>query len=359
MMSHSHYLMKQALYSLVLILIVIIPGSIPIGSAEVGFSCRVYNSADSASEAVSGENLNFDGAALLENDLVTMEGKGSTISNQSYYSYELVCKEDHMQSAARTDSGQLAWGGRATAGYNSSVASLYSKAYISDGNYTAFYKNSDLAVSENVWALGSKFQEIASIFPHSLSSQGIGATDEASEGIRGTDQTLLVEGFGRWLRIDSEVMGKTSLQWMSGVDSSQSGYSLKMMMAGISDDESGIERMEMIGSGEGFPLQVLPPGRMNVNRLLEVNPNSTIDSQFIEKEIADFNRENSLNNSLSHWYNLNQSSIVNLTGITSGGEWNMTPGVRFKMKMALELDRAPLPYAAILLLLKVAAPGLG
>lgn len=341
---HFFHVTKQAFHLLISILFVIIsPGSIQDGSATVSFSCNVYNSADSVSEAVFGENLNFGGAAFLANDLVSVEGKGSTVSNRSFYSYELLCQEDHMQSAAQTDSGQLAWGGSATASHNSSAASISSKASVSDGNLSAFYKNSDVAVSESVWAPGSKFQEAAKISPHTLSSAGSGLTVQADgsygqEDMRGFDQSLLIEGFGRWLQIDSEVLGNTSLQWLSAVDSSQSNCSLNMAVAGRSDNESGISRLQMQGLGSGFPLQRLPAGRLEVNRQTVVNPNSTIDARFIDEEIAGFNQENSINQSLDHWYNLEQSSIINQTGTTSDGKWDKSPGVRFRMKMALEFD---------------------
>lgn len=341
---HIFHIAKLSFFFLISILLFIIsPGPIQDGLATVSFSCNVYNSADSVSEAVFGENLDFGGAAFLANDLVSVEGKGSTVNNRSFYSYELLCQEDHMQSAAQTDSGQLAWAGSATASHNSSVASISSKASLSDGNLTAFYKNSDVAVSESIWAPSSKFQEVARISPHSLSSAGSGLTDQGErsygqEDMRGFDQSLLIEGFGRWLQIDSEVLGKTSLEWVSAVDSRQSNCSLNMAVAGRSDNESCISRMQMQGSGSGFPLQRLPAGRLDVNRQIEVNPNSTIDSRFIEEEIAGFNLDNSVNQSLDHWYNLEESSIVNLTGTTSDGLWDKTPGVYFRMKMALEFN---------------------
>lgn len=341
---HISQITKQVFYFLISILFVTIsPGPIQEGSATVSFSCNVYNSADSVSEAVFGENLNFGGAAFLANDLVSVEGKGSSVSNRSFYSYELLCQEDHMQSAAETDSGQLAWGGSATASHNSSAASISSKAYLSDGNLTAFYKNSDVAVSESIWAPNSKFQEVARISPHSLSSAGSGQTDQGEgssgqEDMRGFDQSLLIKGFDRWLQIDSEVLGKTSLEWVSAVDSRQSNCSLNMAVAGRSDNESGISRMQMQGSGSGFPLQSLPAGRLDVNRQIEVSPNSTIDTRFIDEEIAGFNLNNSINQSLDHWYNLEQSSIVNQTGTTSDGLWDKTLGVYFRMKMALEFN---------------------
>ena len=360
---------KQAICLFIKILITIFfigligIGSIQVGSAEISFSCSIYNSVDSASETVWGENLNFDGTAMLENALVSVAGKGSTINNQSFYSYELVSNGDRMQSAAQTDSGQLDWVGSATADDKGSVASISPKASISDGNYTACYKNSDLSLTENVSAIGSKFQEVVSISPHFLSAQGGGLTaetissgvtaplnqvedissngdeiDDRGEGIRGLDHSLLVEGFGRWLRIDSQVLGRASLQWLSGVECSPSGYSLKMMVAGVSNEESGIDHMKMVGSGNGFPPQILPAGRLDMNRIPGVNPNSTIDASFINREIEAFNLDNSINESLDHWYNLNHSSMVNLTATAIGEETNMVPGVRFRMKMALELD---------------------
>lgn len=340
------YMIRQGLYLPILIpviltiLIILITGSIQSGSAEVSFSCRIYNSADSASQSVAGENLNFAGQATLENELIFLEGRGSTINNRSFYSYELAVKEDHMQSSARTDSGLLAWGGRVAADCDGKEASLSSRASVFDGNLTSLYENSDVAVSERVWAPSSRFQEAAIISLHSLSTTGSGLTDEASteEDIRGVDQSLLIKGFGRWLRLDSSILGNTSLQWLSGSDSTQSGYSLKMMVAGRSDDPAGIERMEMIGGGSGLAPQVLPPGRLNVSRLFEVNSNSTIDAGFVEEESAAFNRENAINMSLYHWYNLEESSIVNLTGSTTDLDWDKVAGMYFKMRMSLEQD---------------------
>lgn len=354
---------KHSICIIAWLFIVIIPiGWISTGWAEVSFSCSVYNTADCASETVSGENLNFGGIAVIEKDLVAVTGKGSTVNNQSFYSYELACKGDRLQSAARTDSGVLSWGGSATAAYNGSSASISSRAFVSDGNYSAYYRNADVAASERIQVMGLQFQETAKISPHLLSFHSSDIIDPSSnyqeekqmnndswrdgelddnssgEDICGLDQSLLVEGFGRWLRIDTAVVGNTSLHWLSGVDSSQSGYSLKTMVTGAASNESDIQRMEMKGYGTGFPPQILPAGKMNVKEIFEVNPNSTIDANFVDEEIACFNLEKSINESLNHWYNLNQSSIVNLTGTTSGGEWNMVPGVRFRMKMSLDLD---------------------
>ncbi len=340
------YVIRQDLYLPILLPILIsvgffilITASIQSGSAEVSFSCSIYNSADFASESVAGENLNFAGQAVLENELLFLEGGGLTINNRSFYSYELSVKEDLMKSAARTDSGLLAWRGRATAALDRKEASLSSRASVFDGNLTSNYGNSDVAVSESVWAPNSGFQEAAIISPHFLSTTGSGLTDEAlaGEDIRGVDQRLLMEGFGRWLQINSTILGNTSLQWMSGADSTQSGYSLKMMVAGISDDPAGMERLEMVGSGSGIPPQKLPPGGLDVKRLFEVNPNSTIDAGFVEEESAAFNRENAINTSLNHWYNLEESSMVNLTGGTDHN-WEKVAGMYFKMRMSLEQD---------------------
>lgn len=339
------YLIKQALHIPILILIILvllITGSIQSASAEVSFSCSIYNSADSASESIAGENLNFAGQAVLENELLFLEGRGLTNSNRSFYSFELAREEDHIQASARTDSGLLAWGGSATAAYDLKEATISSRSSVFDGNLTSQYMNSDVAVSESVWAANSRFQEEAVISPHSLFSIGSGLAEEASsrEDIRGVDQSVLIEGFGRWLRIDSAILGNTSLQWMSMVDSAQSGYSLKMMLAGRSDDPAGIERMKMIGSGSGLSPQMLPPGELNVSRLIELNPNSTIDARFVEDESAAFNRENSINTSLSQWYNLQEFSMVNLTGMTSDLNWDRVAGVYFKMRMSLEQDKS-------------------
>ena len=109
-----------------------------------------------------------------------------------------------------------------------------------------------------------------------------------------------------------------------------------MMALGRSDDPSGISRMEMMGTGSGLPPQMLPPGRLNVSRLFADDPNSTIDARFLEEELAAFNRDNSINASLFHWYNLNQSSIANLTGSVPDQGWGRNAGVYFKMRMALE-----------------------
>jgi|GEM_PF-819615 len=333
---------NKDLYILILIpiIIILIMGSIRCVSAEVSFSCSIYNSADYASESVAGENLNFAAQAVLENELLFLEGGGSTINNRSLYSYELVVDEDHMQSAAQTDSGLLAWGGRATAACDHKEASISSKASVSDGNLTTLYGNSDVSVSESVWAPNSRFQQVAIISPHSLSTMGRGVANEASTAgdVRGVDQSLLIEGFGRWLQIDSRVLGNMSLHWMSGADSTQSGYSLKMILTGRSDDPAGIERMEMIGSGSDIPPQILPPGGLDVSRLIEVNPNSTIDARFVEEESVDFNRENAINASLDHWYNLEESSIVDLMDRTSDLNWNKVAGAYFRMRMSLEQD---------------------
>ncbi len=328
------YMIKQDLFIRILVFFILVPGSFQSGSAEISFSCSIYNTADSTSESIAGENLDFSGLAILENDLLSLEGRGSAINNCSFYSYELALGEDHIQSAARTDSGLLAWRGSATAAIDRKEATLSSRASVFDGNLTSLYRNSNVAVSGSFRLLNSSFQEAAVISPRSLSSLGSGAAGRGD--VRGFDQSLSIEGFERWLRVDSAFLGNASLQWMSGSDCSQSGYSLRMMVLGRSDDPSGISRMEMMGSGSGLPPQILPPGRLNVSRLFADDPSSTIDARFLEEELAAFNRDNSINASLFHWYNLKESSIANLTGSVPDQGWGRKAGVYFKMRMALE-----------------------
>ncbi|MBN1236596.1 MAG: hypothetical protein JW999_11215 [Methanotrichaceae archaeon] len=318
-------------------------------SADVSFSCSIYNSDDYSSQSISGENITFDGNAMLDGESVSLQGGGSSTSPQSSYSYGLSFNDDQMEAWAQTDSGHLAWGGKAIAWCDVSNASVSSKSAVSDGSLTTNYKNSNIQVTSQVETIGSKFQDTARISPNSIFSQGIGITDAVSDGSeisldsqeresKGVDQTLLVDGFGKQSRIDSRIYGDTSFQWMSGVNAGLSSFSLGMDVAGRCSDEFNLTTLEMIGSATGFPTQKLPAGRIDIKRLFEPNPNLTIDDDFVEKEIEKFNQENSIDQSLNNWYNVEQTTYVNLTGDASAQGWDKQPGLYYKMKMDFKVE---------------------
>jgi hypothetical protein len=319
-------------------------------ASGIGFSCSIYNSDDYASQSISGDNIAFDGNALLDSESVSLQGSGSSVSPQSSYSYELSFNDDQMWSSAKTDSGRLVYGGKAIAGYEVSEAYVSSKSLVSDGSLTASYGNSQIKVSSQVKTFGSKFQDTARISPEFIFSQGMGIADTISDGSEfsdsqekeshGLDHALQVEGFGKQSSIESLVYGETSFQWKSNVNAGLSGFSLGMGVAGRGNDESNLTILQMTGSATGFPTQRLPAGHIDVKRLFELDANLTIDDEFVEREIEEFNQENSIEKSLNNWYKLQQTSYVNLTGESSAEGWDKQPGLYFKMGMNFEVERS-------------------
>ncbi|MDD4162557.1 MAG: hypothetical protein PHW87_08770 [Methanothrix sp.] len=332
------------------ILIVIILFILNPAASGLSFSCSMQNSEDSISQSMSGENLVFDASAVLDSESISMQGSGSAIGPQSSYSYGLYFNGDPMVSAADTDSGNFSWSGKGIASWDISDASVSSKAVVVDGNLTLFYKNFEVEISEDVQTMESMFQEMAMISTDSVFSQGIGTTNAISgdsgdstisqeDEIRGVDQILVVEGFGKSSKINSDLYGNAQVQWMSSVAAGESSYSLGMAAAGICEDESDLTRMEIIGQATGFPDQKLPPGHLDVESLFEGDSNSAIDKEFMANEIEKFNEENSIDQCLKYLYNLEQTTDFSLNGYTPIYEWSSHPGLFFKMKMDFKVDK--------------------
>ncbi len=334
--------------------------TVGLGAAEISFSCGIYNTNDYASESMSGENIAFDGGAALDVMSISLQGSGEATGPQSYYSFEMTGDGEYMQSAGKTDSGHLAWNGKMASAFNESEAAIASMAQVHDGLLETSYANQDFNVVENVRAMGSEYRETAKVSPKSIFSSGEGETyapgegqggnsidaspppgDTSEEHVTGFSQCIAIEGFGKQSWIESEILGnasESSLQWLSMTAAEGSKYSVGMIAAGNFHDEEDISSLEMVGFATDFPTQRLPAVKIDVERLLDADPNSTIDKQFIEDVVMDFNRDNSINQSLYHEYNISQSANLSLPEGAEADGWDREAGVFFNMKMVFEVE---------------------
>jgi hypothetical protein len=104
--------------------------------------------------------------------------------------------------------------------------------------------------------------------------------------------------------IDADVMGPTEAQWLTQVNYDSNGYSFGMKARGIG--LAPINELGMVGQATGFPLQILPPGNVEIS--YKDKPDPFEAGEYIEligKESQKFDSEHPGKNTPALWYYLN------------------------------------------------------
>jgi hypothetical protein len=138
--------------------------------------------------------------------------------------------------------------------------------------------------------------------------------------------------------IDTDIMGPTEAQWLTQVNYDFTGYLFGVKARGIG--LAPINELGMVGQATGFPLQILPPGNVEIS--YKDKPGSQIDpsdaekyAELVIKESQDFDSEYAGKSTPALWYYLNnmyQNKVPVDLKYTSGNR--LLPLEQYQLSMA-------------------------
>lgn len=146
---------------------------------SISLDCTLYNSDDTISASMDGENLGFSGMAVIEPHSMLYQSGGSSNQPDCDYSYDLSLNGKPLASEASSDSGAFAWNSNAGSGdyaLGSEVLSLSAKHMVNDGVLSSHFANSDHEVSNEVDTDGASYAEAVRLGQDSMGSKGKGYT---------------------------------------------------------------------------------------------------------------------------------------------------------------------------------------
>ena len=303
--------------------LIIIISLISLSGANVDLHMDFYNSQDSISMSLDGENLHFGALSQLNPNSINYDNGGSSTQPQSEYSYSLTLNGETAYSSARTDSGSLAWSGKVVAGDDGRMLKVAAMSAVKDGKLDTNYGNNKFKVQEVVEAENSGYAQNALIQPDSIASAGAGSTLEPVPGLAanllarsgkqvttndlqvgespttgksqsnptgnsndpGTttndrkDQGLIYSmnvqnaETGKQGSIKADVMGQTEAQWITQVRFAPDACLFGAKVRGIAF--APISDLGMIGKAADFPTQILPPGKVEISYKNKNAPETT------------------------------------------------------------------------------------
>jgi hypothetical protein len=339
-------------------------------NAHIALQMDYYNSEDSASMSLEGANLAFDSFCTLEPHSLTYSNGGSSNKLEAEYSYSLTLNGDTMFSSAKTDSGMFGWSGNVDAGGDLGLNSLKvsTRSAVKDGSLNIAYGNDKFKVQEKVEAENSGYLQQAQLGPGTVASVGSGSTLQPVTGLaenlkaRSTNQassdtasnsnqesltsvtdspassdagsspesapassesqsqgikySINVQNVANNKQgsLDADVMGPTEAQWFTQVKSDSDAYLFGVKMRGISF--APIDKLDMIGQATGFPLQILPPGNVEISYIDKTIPETPEAWEkypgLVDTESQDFDSAYAGKSTPALWYyldNVNQKEV--------------------------------------------------
>lgn len=337
-----------------ILLIVLLISLAATAEASVSLQMNFCNSDDSMSMSMEGYNLEFESFCELTPDSLLYNNGGTSKKEDAEYSYSLSLNGESLSSAARTDSGEFGFHGNIKAG--SSEGNLFrisTKSAVKDGKLDLAYGNSELKVLEVVETENSGYQQEARIKPGYVSSQGGGSTIQPIPGlmerltasglssdstettrvedntdssssldnddpenddgsaadepqIQGIRHSMELEYADKTGSIYTDVMGSTEAQWATKVSCDSDNYFFGVRVRGISIDP--LNDLDMTGQASDFPIQILPPGRVNISynndyMLPDFKPPEDYTA-IVEDEFIDFDAQYPGTSIPSLWYSL-------------------------------------------------------
>jgi len=342
--------------------LIIIISLISLSGANVDLHMDFYNSQDSISMSLDGENLHFGALSQLNPNSINYDNGGSSTQPQSEYSYSLTLNGETAYSSARTDSGSLAWSGKVVAGDDGRMLKVAAMSAVKDGKLTTNYGNNEFKVQEVVEAKNSGYAQKEQIQPGSVTSAGSGSTLEPVPGLadnllarsgkqvttnnlqtgetptngqsksnptgdsndpgtttseskdQGLIYTMTVQDVetGKQGSIDAEVMGQTEAQWITQVGFANGVNLFGAKVRGIAF--APINDLGMIGRATNFPTQILPPGKVEISYKDKNDKNApnSLDpySELIDSSYRDFDSAYSGPTTPALWYYLNNVNKI-------------------------------------------------
>lgn len=324
------------------------------GAISIGMN--FYNSEDSVSMGLSGENLKYGAAAQLLPDSLLFDNGGSSTQSQCSYDYHVTFDGRTIESGAQTNNGVFSWGTLVDAdskGDGSRTFRVSAKNAVKDGALKSHYGNPDLKVDATTQAVNSAYTQAASITSNTLVMQGSGGTtkdinaadssssiNSANNGarsgedimdentkqaksdpltvvpasgntipIQGVDQTIRVIGSDKTGSLVVQVLGETNVAWMDKIVSDRSRLNFGTTVQGTSKFQ--MSKLGMEGKATNFPTQILPPGNVKITSKTQTE----LDLENLQKYIAEQGKAFSekypqpITNPL--WYYLKESAFVN------------------------------------------------
>ena len=342
MKEHSQPIISALVFIIFALVLLMLPALN--AAAEISFNCNLYNSEDSVSADLQGDNLRFSAYAELNPDSIYYSGGGSSTEPDCSYSYTITNNGKELASGAKTNSGELMFQSQVISNYNGEGGKAFDlslKNLVANGVLNSHYSNPDLSVEKATDLNMAIYAENARMGTDQMQSLGSGVTlvfddaeaeneavtsgngNDAAENsgsgqnsvTKGITQTVSVESRGRNNVIETNLHGDVDAVWMDGVMAKGSDYYLASAITGVS--RSTQDEMEMLGKSTGFPTQRLPPGEIDLS-FKEIG-DEDFSKDEIEKLLKDFqeeqdrfNEELQLNSNTALWYYLNQKATVNL-----------------------------------------------
>ncbi len=321
---------------------------------------NLYNSEDTLSVDLTGENLNFDATAMMMPDSVFYQNGGKSNDAQGFYSYQVVLSNETLASGTKTDSGAFGWSTLADSNYKGDGSRQFVHAQnsmVKNGALNTYYASSDCRVEQAIQTDEAAYSQKGVLSPHSVRTSGSGATitkeqqrdeliessssDESSQlaasdstkSKKGIVESMIVRGSEKTASIEMNVNGDTDAVWKDNFVSSSSQYSLSQSISGVVI--SSVDKLEMKGSATGFPTQTLPPGDLKISyksTYLELEETLKHFDEAIDKFRAEYPEP--LTPAL--WYYFDQRAVVIPTGsdlYDPSGEY----GEFYKMSMQFKV----------------------
>jgi hypothetical protein len=147
--------------------------------------------------------------------------------------------------------------------------------------------------------------------------------------------------------IDADVMGTTEAQWLTQVNYDSNGYLFGVKARGIG--LAPVNELSMVGQAPGFPIQILPPGNVEIS--YKDKPGSEIDpsdaeeyAELVGRESLDFDSEYAGKSTPALWYYLNnmyQNTVPVDLEYTSGN--CLLPLEQYQLSMVFNVGGYPIP----------------
>jgi hypothetical protein len=147
-------------------------------AVPVSIHCSFYNTEDQLAVSLGGENLDFSGSTLLEQDSLYYSNGGKSTQPNCSYSYSVTFDGEELRSGAQTDSGNFSWDVKAGSNMwhdGSSTFGLSNKHHVKNGTMTTFDANGDHRIDEVIEAQDASYSVASEITPGSMDLKGKGA----------------------------------------------------------------------------------------------------------------------------------------------------------------------------------------
>jgi hypothetical protein len=344
-----------------------------IAEAEVSLQCNFYNSEDEVSMSLEGSNLGFGAQVILEPDFIGYENGGSSIAEDSHYSYNLNFNGKSISSGAETNNGGFGWSAIANSdvdGEGSKALSVTSHSQVADGYLNTYSSNPYLNVARSIAVNNGYYFETSTIGADNLNSKGSGtiinqkketgnigddskgSTDSAVTNVdagnpgstsqnNGFIQLMTMSSDKKESSINTIVQGDTQAQWGNYVETKPNLNVFEVGVDGHTDSSVDALNLGMTGKATGYPTQSLPPGSLKITST-KTNPaeKKAIEGQeFVESLVGDFSTDYGLSPKLL-WYYLNQNAWVNPISQDPNNGGSSSTGDYYHMGMGFAFKEA-------------------